>query len=82
MRTFTHSDHARMLAACADHRSTEEEREFLSLMASNYGAAVSVSDAEYWRASRLAAIHIHVEDSIFDRPAASIYTLNDGSLCV
>ena len=68
MKTFTMTDHDRMLRACADPRSTEEERNFLSTMASLAAACEPVSNADYRRASTLAAINLHVEDSIFDRP--------------
>lgn len=67
MRTFTTTDHARLLLAAQDPRATVEEREFLSVMASLAAANEPVENAEYTRASTLAAINMHVEDSIFDR---------------
>jgi len=67
MKTFTTQDHNRLLRAAQDARATQEEREFLSAMSSMAAANESVSDAEYSRASTLAAINMHVEDSVFDR---------------
>lgn len=67
MKTFTMTDHDRMLRACADPRATAEEREFLAYMASLAAANEPVEDREYRRASILAAINMHAEDSIFDR---------------
>ena len=68
MKSFTMTDHDRMLRACADPRATDEEKKFLSTMASLAAAREPVSDEDYRRASTLAAINMHVEDSIFDRP--------------
>lgn len=68
MKNFTMTDHSRLLRAAQDARATQEEREFLSAMASMAAANDPVSDAEYTRASTLAAINMHVEDSVFDRP--------------
>ena len=67
MRYFTMTDHNRMLRACADSRATEEEKNFLSTMADLAAAREPVSNSDYIRASTLAAINLHVEDSIFDR---------------
>jgi hypothetical protein len=57
-----------MLAAAHDLRATAEERDFLVAMASLAAACEPVTTEEYFRASKLAAINLHVEDSIFDRP--------------
>lgn len=67
MKIFTMTDHNRLLRAAQDTRATQEEREFLSAMASMAAANEPVSDAEYTSASMLAAINMHVEDSVFDR---------------
>lgn len=68
MKTFTMTDHNRMLRACADSRSTEAEKQFLSTMASLAAACEPVSEDEYWRVSILVAINLHDKPSIFDRP--------------
>lgn len=68
MKTFTMTDHNRMLLACADSRSTDEEKQFLSTMASLAAACEPVSNDDYRRASILAAINLHDKPSIFDRP--------------
>lgn len=68
MKTFTMTDHDRMLRAAADPRATEDERAFLGYMASLAAAREPVENDEYRRASVLAAINMHVEDSVFDRP--------------
>lgn len=70
MKTFTITDHARLLRAANDPRATREERDFLANMASLAAANEAVEDNEYRRASVLAAIDMHVEDSIFDRQGA------------
>ena len=67
MRTFNTTDHARLLRAAQDPRATENEREFLGAMASAAAANEPVENADYTRASTLAAINMHVEDSVFDR---------------
>ena len=68
MKTFTMTDHSRILRAAADSRATQSEKEFLGYAASLAAACEQVSDEEYRRASVLAAINMHVEDSVFDRP--------------
>ena len=69
MKTFTPQDHIRLLRAAQDPRATEDEKQFLGYMASLAAAQEPVSPREYTRASTLAAINMHVEDSVFDRPA-------------
>lgn len=68
MKTFTNTDHARLLSAAADSRATDDEKAFLGYMAGLAAAHEPVSDDEYRRASVLAAINLHVEDSVFDHP--------------
>jgi hypothetical protein len=67
-RFFTMADHNRMLAAASDSRSSAEEKNFLATMASLAAANEPVPVEDYLRASKLAAINLHVEDSVFDRP--------------
>lgn len=67
MKLFTNADRSRLLRAAQDARATKEEKNFLGTMASLAAANVSVSDHDYIRASELAAINMHVEDSVFDR---------------
>lgn len=67
MKTFTMTDCSRMIRAAQDKRSTEEEKNFLGMMAGLAAANEPVSDEEYRRASVLAAINMHVDDSVFDR---------------
>lgn len=67
MKTFTDTDHLRLLRAAGDPRATEDEKAFLGYMASLAAAREPVSNDEYIRASILAAINLHDQDSIFDR---------------
>lgn len=67
MKTFTDTDHDRLLRAAGDPRASAEEKQFLGYMAGLAAAREPVSDDEYRRASQLAAINMHVEDSVFDR---------------
>lgn len=81
-KQFTMTDHNRMLRACADSRATEEEKSFLGYMAGLAAACEPVSADDYRRASILAAINLHVEDSVFDRPRAelNLYLVNEGAV--
>lgn len=67
MKKFTMSDHNRMLNAAKNEKATGNEKQFLGLMASLAAANEPVADSDYFKASRLAGINLHVEDSIFDR---------------
>ena len=67
MKTFTNTDHARLLRAAQHPKATKEEADFLGYMAGLAAAYEPVSNKEYSRASTLAAINLHVEDSVFDR---------------
>lgn len=71
MINLTTADHNFCLRACADHRSTEEEREFLSTMASLAAAGEPVSRDDYNRVQRLTGGHLSRDGSIFDRPKTS-----------
>jgi hypothetical protein len=70
MKTFTNTDLARLLRATQDSRATEEERDFLGYMACLAAACEPIENVDYRRSSVLAAINLHVEASIFDRPKA------------
>ena len=67
MRTFTNTDHTRLLRAANDSRATPDEKNFLGMMASMAAANEPVEVDEYLRASALAAINMHLEESVFDR---------------
>ena len=62
------TDHNFCLRACADPRSTAEEREYLGYMASLAAACEPVSRADYSRVQSLTGGHLSREGSIFDRP--------------
>lgn len=68
MKTFTGGDIKRLIRASEDSRATVEEKEFLIEMLSLGMAREPVTDDDYRRASQLAAMNLHVEDSVFDRP--------------
>ncbi len=70
MKTFTIPDHDRILRAAHDPRSTPEEKVFLGYMAGLAASFEPVSNDEYRRASILAAINLHDQDSVFDRSAS------------
>jgi hypothetical protein len=67
-------DHDFALKACADPRSTEEEKDFLSYMASMYAANEPITKEEYSRLQRLTGGFLSPEPSIFERDAPPINT--------
>lgn len=61
------ADYVFCLRAAVDPRATEEEKSFLSSMASLQAACEQVSKADYNRIQQLTGGHLSREGSIFDR---------------
>lgn len=64
---LTLQDHKFCLKACADSRATDEEKLFLSTMASLYGANEDVSRSDYLRMQALTGGALSLTVPIFDR---------------
>ena len=67
MKTFTNTDHIRLILAAQHPKATPEEADFLGYMAGMAAAFEPISNEDYTRASILAAINLHDKDSVFDR---------------
>jgi len=65
---LTKNDHKFLLKACADKRATDEEKEFMSYMASMAAAAEEVSAEDAHRVAQLTGSILTHDGSIFDRP--------------
>jgi hypothetical protein len=65
---LTMTDHEFCLRACADRRATDEEREFLSFMASLAAACEPVTAEQYRRVQVLTGGGLSTTTPIFDRP--------------
>ena len=67
MKTFTNTDHTRLLRAAQHPKTTKDEADFLGYMAGMAAAFEPISNEDYTQASILAAINLHDKDSVFDR---------------